>query len=587
MKRHLKRIIVCVVATMIIISTAHATNTNIYYLTDELSRVKTQHDNGFSKVETIENNDPHYDWGLGVFYIQGYSETIKNDDEEVPTFLIKGENQITLCFRLDQDIYKLNDKADLKVNDDSNGFDEDLNVKIERFGRGCLIIQKTNNDGSINTDAYPNFLSAVAENSLTANIGPLDEGKYKVALDYELQSGSILPGYNDYKIAFSFEIQNSNNHYAAILGIDLSNIQTIIIISTIIGLIILFLIAFLIHRKRSRKRQLTTDNYLNRSAYDQTDALVPDQANEHTMNLGVVRKIAGLPTGTKKKIAVGILLIISILCITLVGPWMSRPTTYLGPITYLDEKSSTAAILTTGATALSIVITALPGDMGTPTANELSKVSSILFLVTCLIFAEKYFITTIGFFASSIIIPLACLLMVFCILLQHEYRKRLAEWSIRLLIFGICIAIIIPIGCAVGRGVEAIDQDTIIKALHTAEQANDYVAQAKITVDEKNEVKIESAMSELTKQNGIVKWITDAFNEFKNEAAKMLITAILLPVLMLVAFIGAIKVLLKKDYTQTAVRLTQKFTGKASKQITGIGKIAAEQRKIIKKRRGE
>lgn len=42
------------------VSTSFAAKEAKYVLTNEMDRVKTRHDSGFSDVETIEKDDPHY-----------------------------------------------------------------------------------------------------------------------------------------------------------------------------------------------------------------------------------------------------------------------------------------------------------------------------------------------------------------------------------------------------------------------------------------------------------------------------------------------------------------------------------------------
>ena len=524
----------------------------------------------------IEPNDPHYDWGLGSFYLEGYSE-VKTEEDGTVIFLIREGDQITLRFQLSQDLNNLNGKSDLKINDDGSGYDAEFNVNGEKFGKGCLIIQKTNDQNQIETKLFSNYLAAVAENIPEAQISGLDEGIYKAALDYELQSGTVLPGYNDYKISFSFIIQRNDDFYATLattLGIHRSSIKTVIIIASILFLIILFAIVFLVYRRHRNKAKATSEDHYPQDEARQLSVVGQDVIPDN--QAAIEKHQSKIPPIINRRILVVILLLFSILCITVIGPWLSKPTTYLGPISYLDEKSTNALLITTGATCVSIIITALPGDTGTPTANELAKLASFLFVVTCVVYAEMYFVTTIGFLSSTIFMPLACLLMVFGILWQNEYRKKLVEWSLRLFAFSLCIVLIIPLGCLVGRMVDSVDADGITRSLRTAKEANNYVSQANLTVDEKNEAKIEFAMSEITKKAGILQWVCDAYEQFEDTAARMLITSIVIPLLMLLLFIFVIKTFLKKDYSEAASIFLNRFTSKYTRHITGIGNIVGK-----------
>ncbi len=70
-----------------------------YTLTKELDREKTQHDKGYYLTETIDKDDPHYGWGLGSFYIQGYTEVTKDEDGML-VFLKNVGDELTLGFDL-------------------------------------------------------------------------------------------------------------------------------------------------------------------------------------------------------------------------------------------------------------------------------------------------------------------------------------------------------------------------------------------------------------------------------------------------------------------------------------------------------
>ena len=572
MRKAFRIVITLLLLVIFVFCCAQAENSGTYYyLTDELSRIKTQHDNGFIHVESINPDDPHYGWGLGRFFLQGYSDTVTEKDGN-PVFLIKGGNQIFLKFMLEQNIDQLNGRSDLRINEDSNGRDDSFGINGTSFGRGGLIIEKTDKNGQIQTETYANYLTAVSSENVSAQIGPLTEGNYRVALDYELQSGPVLPGYNDYKITFSFSIQNRTDFYATKAsvtnGINLLHLQTGAIITAVL-LMLIFVIFFILKRKRTGKPDTAG------SIYNSINA-----EQESSIHKGDSR----LAPTNKRILIVIVLLVIAILFITVIGPFLSKPTTYLGPIEYLTKKSANALAISAGSSAISIVITAMPGDTGTPIANKLADLAGYLVVVASIITAEKYFITTIGFIASTIVIPLSCLCMIICILLQHGFRRKLAEWSIRLFAFGICIALIIPLGCACGLAVDSIDKEAFDNALHTADQASVMIDKANLSLNEKNEAEIEKALSDYIKGNSLLTWANNAFTKCVTVFSKMLITTILLPVLMLIAFIWAVKILTKKDYSGPALYLSHQIAVRTSAGIRGTGKSLS---KRINKRKEE
>ena len=193
-------------------SAAYAAKETKYNLTKELDRVRTQHDGGYSVVEEIGKDDPHYGWGLGSFYITGYTEVVKEEDG-TPVFLKNVGDELVLGFDLKKNIDKLGKNKDCRINEDSNGYDKLFEVTQTDFGRGCLIVSETDYKNEMHKPViYPNYLAAVQNKTANTKVKPFAEGDYVVALDYELKSPGFLgaPAYGDYSIAFAFKIRNSN-----------------------------------------------------------------------------------------------------------------------------------------------------------------------------------------------------------------------------------------------------------------------------------------------------------------------------------------------------------------------------------------
>ncbi len=193
-------------------TTGFAAKETKYTLTKEMDRVRTQHDSGFYVLEEIGKDDPHYGWGLGSFYIQGYTEVIK-DEDGTPVFLKNVGDELILGFDLKRDIDKLGKDKNCRINEDTNGYDKDFEVEQTDFGRGCLIVLETDYRNEAHKPViYTDYLTAVQKKTANTKVKPFAEGDYVVALDYELKSPGLLgiPAYSDYSIAFTFKIRNSN-----------------------------------------------------------------------------------------------------------------------------------------------------------------------------------------------------------------------------------------------------------------------------------------------------------------------------------------------------------------------------------------
>lgn len=193
---------------------ADSSNENIFYIGNT---VNTGHDTGFSKNDKITEDDPHFGWELGKFYISGYTR-IKNSENESPIFLKTVGDTVTLWFELEQNIDKLNDNEELSICDDTNGYDEYFGVEKTDFGKGTLIIRHTDyQNHTVDPVIYTNYLSASAKQNEAVKVELCEEGDYEVALDYEISKTNFnmfgwkpLPSYYNYKVFFKFSVRNGN-----------------------------------------------------------------------------------------------------------------------------------------------------------------------------------------------------------------------------------------------------------------------------------------------------------------------------------------------------------------------------------------
>lgn len=189
---------------------ATASASNKFYYGD---KVNTGLDNGYSEVNPVKDDDPHFGWEIGRFVVTGF--TSKAGDEGMPVFLKNKGDQVQLSFILEQDINALNGDEAKKISDDKDG--KDLQFEIPKsengFGRGMLIVRHTDfQNASTDPEVYRDYLPALVVGAET-KVDLCEEGDYEIALDYEVESPGMLPfrpAYNNYRIAFQFKVRNSN-----------------------------------------------------------------------------------------------------------------------------------------------------------------------------------------------------------------------------------------------------------------------------------------------------------------------------------------------------------------------------------------
>lgn len=181
---------------------------NTVYIDDVVNAGK---DKGYSKTDKIENGDAHYGWKLGKFAITDFSSKRKDEDEN--WILLKNVNdKVSLYFILAQDINKLDGNEKLGISEDTNGFDNEFNIKKSNFGKGMLIVRKIDSTGNKNEPVlYRDYLNGIAVGANT-KIDVFEEGDYEVALDYEVRNNEalFLDSYSNYRIRFNFSVRNGN-----------------------------------------------------------------------------------------------------------------------------------------------------------------------------------------------------------------------------------------------------------------------------------------------------------------------------------------------------------------------------------------
>ena len=186
------------------------------------SKIRTKSE-GYQGSASMDNDDPHFGWEIGQFFVGGFTD-YEDDTKGNPIFLKNNGDKLSLWFELQQDINKCYGNNAIRVIADTQGSDAYFEVpggvnKTTDFGRGALIIRKTNPDRTKGTpQIYTNYLEASASTDAITKVDLLEEGDYEVALDYAVKfdkthilGKSILPETAKYRIFFEFSVRNGNS----------------------------------------------------------------------------------------------------------------------------------------------------------------------------------------------------------------------------------------------------------------------------------------------------------------------------------------------------------------------------------------
>lgn len=195
------------------VNQAETLSTKNAYEFGDVYRVDSQ--DGFSNPTLIKGDDPHIDWSVGKFYVSGYTDVIM--DNGVPVFLKVPGDRAALWFNLEQEIDKCNGRTDVKINYIESGSDIYFGTPvIKDFGRGALIVRKTDKENKKERQIYTNYLEASATVGANTRVDLFEEGDYEVALDYQLHYdkpfvfGTTTTKTLTYRIFFKFKVRNGD-----------------------------------------------------------------------------------------------------------------------------------------------------------------------------------------------------------------------------------------------------------------------------------------------------------------------------------------------------------------------------------------
>lgn len=145
MKSYTKRFLILSLIVIFFFSRNNLTFAEEKYYMDK-KVINTGKDNGYSEEYNIEENDVHFGWKLGRFFIKGYTQ-VKDEDTDNPIFLKNLGDKTQLWFNLEQEINKLNNNDRLSISEDIGAFDKHFGIAKQDFKKGALLIKKTNYQG--------------------------------------------------------------------------------------------------------------------------------------------------------------------------------------------------------------------------------------------------------------------------------------------------------------------------------------------------------------------------------------------------------------------------------------------------------
>lgn len=255
----------------------------------------------------------------------------------------------------------------------------------------------------------------------------------------------------------------------------------------------------------------------------------------------------------KKIIALVALIVVAVLSVTVASKYATSPEVHAATIKELDDKKMQVLGLTTSVTLASTAISAIPGDAATPIAEQLSELTTPLFIIICTLYLEKFLLTTLGYFSFSWLIPIACILAGIYILVDHENIKTIAmKLAFKLAVFALAIYAIIPLSVKVTNMIESTFDESISKTFETIDEIAKEAEESAEEEDTSGFLDFLSGIGD--KATELTESAKNALSVFIDAIAVLIITTCCIPIAVILFFVWIIKILfginidIKKSY---------------------------------------
>lgn len=264
---------------------------------------------------------------------------------------------------------------------------------------------------------------------------------------------------------------------------------------------------------------------------------------------GIAKKEQDIKKRLFRKISCTIIAVIVALCsFTFVADYMSSPETHAASIATLDEKRANVTGLVGASAAASFAVSLIPDDAGTAISEQLADLSADFAIIIAVITFEKYLLTIMGLISFKVLIPTACAMFVFD---QWVPRlgQRLRSLAVRIAALGVVLCFVVPASVYLSNVIDdTYDTSYSISAAMEASEQESNVVSDEAAEDEGLFEKIwnfpgNAVDSVVGMATGAVDSAVEAFNSLLEAFAIMMITACVIPVVVLILaiwLVGAI-----------------------------------------------
>ena len=275
------------------------------------------------------------------------------------------------------------------------------------------------------------------------------------------------------------------------------------------------------------------------------------------VELGEERDLEERPLKSKV-INAGVLVVAALISLLLLANIASSPSTYSGMYETLDEKKLNVMGLAATTTAASAAISVLPDDIGSAIANKLADFASYFVVILSVIYLEKFLLTTFGFLAFGILIPMACVLFAIAVFLRRGTltKVNLQRLGTKLTAFGLALALVVPASVWLTDNIDKTFDESIAAYNAAAQQATQELEESVQEDTQEDKGLLEGIADAM--QDGftaITQGVQDALdnlgqqlNNMIDTVAVMVVTSCLIPLIVLMVFLQVVKIITGLDF---------------------------------------
>jgi len=258
----------------------------------------------------------------------------------------------------------------------------------------------------------------------------------------------------------------------------------------------------------------------------------------------------------KMALMVAIPLLIAAISIFVVARKVSDPEYVQKYTSVIEDNRQSVMKLTASSTAVSVAISALPGDLGTPVSEKFADLSFGFMAVLCALYLEEFLVTVTGLVVFRWMVPIACCLFVIGYLADKKFLK---DTAYKICVLALAIVLIIPASIGITKAIRDTYGDKIDETIASAENSAGLIQDSIKNGDEDDEAGnglagvlknlVEAGDTIAAGTSEFMRYVEKLFTRFVDAVAILVVTSCIIPILVILAIGWLVKLIFLPNVT--------------------------------------